>query len=80
MDFLLAALGEIASEIFYSVAHLLNLDVGIVFVDTTSTYWEMEVEHPAKPAPRTKHPPDHPAKLARRPTCKQAHVLVAKRG
>ncbi|HTQ87931.1 MAG TPA: IS1634 family transposase, partial [Streptosporangiaceae bacterium] len=43
MDFLLAALEEIASEIFFSVAHLLNLDVDIVFVDTTSTYWEMEV-------------------------------------
>jgi hypothetical protein len=43
MDFLLSALEEIASEIFYSVAHLLNLDVDIVFVDTTSTYWEMEV-------------------------------------
>ena len=42
MDFLLAALEEIAAEIFYSVAHLLNLDVDIVFVDTTSTYWEME--------------------------------------
>ena len=43
MDFLLAALEEIAAEIFYSVAHLLNLDVDIVFVDTTSTYREMEV-------------------------------------
>ena len=43
MDFLLAALEEIAAEIFYSVAHLLNLDVDIVFVDTTSTYWEMEI-------------------------------------
>src|SRR5512142_2950720 len=43
MDFLLAALEEIASGIFWSVAHLLNLDAGIVFVDTTSTYWEMEV-------------------------------------
>jgi hypothetical protein len=43
MDFLLAALEEIAAEIFYSVAHLLNLDVDIVFVDTTSTCWEMEV-------------------------------------
>jgi hypothetical protein len=43
MDFLLGALEEIAAEIFYSVAHLLNLDVDIVFVDTTSTYWEMEV-------------------------------------
>jgi hypothetical protein len=43
MDFLLAALEEIASGIFWSTAHLLNLDVDIVFVDTTSTYWEMDV-------------------------------------
>lgn len=42
MDFLLDALNEIASETFSSVAHLLNLDLGIVFVDTTSTYWEIE--------------------------------------
>ena len=43
MDFLLEALEEIAAEIFWSVAHLLDLDVDIVFVDTTSTYWELEV-------------------------------------
>lgn len=43
MDFLLDALGEIAAEIFDSVAHLLNLDCDIVFVDTTSTYWELDV-------------------------------------
>ena len=43
MDFLLAALEEVAAEVFSSVAHLLNLDVDVVFVDTTSTYWEMEV-------------------------------------
>jgi IS4 transposase len=43
MDFLLAALTEVAAEVFSSVAHLLNLDVDVVFVDTTSTYWEMEV-------------------------------------
>ena len=42
MDFLLDALGEIAAQIFASVAHLLNLDVDIVFVDTTSTYWEVD--------------------------------------
>jgi transposase len=42
MDFLLDALTEIAAEIFSSVAHLLNLDLDIVFVDTTSTYWETE--------------------------------------
>ena len=29
-------------EVFSSVAHLLNLDLDIVFVDTTSTYWETE--------------------------------------
>jgi len=42
MDFLLEALAEIAAEVFGSVAHLLNLDLDIVFVDTTSTYWETE--------------------------------------
>ncbi len=42
MDFLLEALDEIAGEIFGSVAHLLNLDLDIIFVDTTSTYWEVD--------------------------------------
>ena len=43
MDFLLDALEEIAGEIFGSVAHLLNLDLDIIFVDTTSTYFELDV-------------------------------------
>ena len=34
MDFLLGALPEIAAEVFASVAHLLNLDVDVVFVDS----------------------------------------------
>ena len=34
---------EIAGEIFGSVATLLNLDLDILFVDTTSTYWEVDV-------------------------------------
>jgi Transposase DDE domain len=42
MDFLLAALEEVAAEVFSSVAHLLNLDVDVVFAVTTSTYWELE--------------------------------------
>jgi hypothetical protein len=42
MDFLLDALGEIAVEVFAAVAHLLNLDLDIVFVDTTSTYFQTE--------------------------------------
>jgi hypothetical protein len=43
MDFLLEALGEIAGEVFGSVAHLLNLELDLVFVDTTSTYFELDV-------------------------------------
>lgn len=42
MDFLLDALEGIADEVFSSVAHLLNLDLDIVFVDTTSTCFETE--------------------------------------
>jgi hypothetical protein len=49
MDFLLNALGEIASEVFSSVAHLHNLD--IVFKDTTSTYWQTETADELAPAP-----------------------------
>jgi len=43
MDFLLEARPEIASEVFGSVAHLLNLDLDLIFVDTTSTYWELDI-------------------------------------
>jgi len=43
MDFLLEALEEVASEVFGSVAHLLNLDLDLVFVDTNSTYFEFDV-------------------------------------
>jgi hypothetical protein len=42
MDFLLEALAEVAAEVFAAVAHLLNLDLDIVFVDTTSTCFETE--------------------------------------
>ena len=42
MDFLLESMPEIAGEIFGSVAHLLNLDLDLVFVDTTSTYFEVD--------------------------------------
>lgn len=43
MDFLLGALGEIAETIFASTANLLNLSCDIIFVDTTSTYFERDV-------------------------------------
>src|SRR3954463_16106288 len=51
MDFLLDALAEIAGEVFASVAHLLNLDLDIVFVDSTSTFWQTETpDELAEPA------------------------------
>ena len=42
MDFLLAALPEIAEGVFASTASLLNLDCDVIFVDTTSTYFETD--------------------------------------
>ena len=43
MDFLLSSLPEIAGRIFSSTANLLNLSCDIIFVDTTSTYFEVDV-------------------------------------
>ncbi|MHB1713166.1 MAG: IS1634 family transposase, partial [Acidimicrobiales bacterium] len=43
MDFLLAALPEIAERIFLTTANLLNLSCDIIFVDTSSTYFERDV-------------------------------------
>jgi hypothetical protein len=42
MDFLLEALPEIAAGVFDATATLLNLSCDVVFVDTTSTYWELD--------------------------------------
>jgi Transposase DDE domain len=43
MDFLLDALEEIAAGIFDRTAHLLNLSCDVIFVDTSSTYREVDV-------------------------------------
>lgn len=42
MDFLLAALPEIAEGVFASTASLLNLACDVIFVDTASTYFETD--------------------------------------
>ncbi|NHM28110.1 hypothetical protein G7K71_14195 [Desulfofundulus sp. TPOSR] len=39
MEFLLEASEEIQKEIFFHTAHLLNLEVDLLFFDTTSTYF-----------------------------------------
>ena len=43
MDFLLAALPDIAEGIFSTTSNLLNLSCDVIFVDTSSTYFERDV-------------------------------------
>jgi len=43
MDFLTGALPEIAESIFASTANLLNLACDVIFVDTSSTYFEIDL-------------------------------------
>src|SRR5450755_2195056 len=42
MDFLHAALPELQERVFFTVATLLDLEVDLLFFDTTSTYWETD--------------------------------------
>jgi len=42
MDFLLAALPQLQERVFFSVANLLNLEVDLLFIDTSSTYFVTE--------------------------------------
>jgi hypothetical protein len=42
MDFLHAALPALQERVFFAVASLLDLEVDLLFFDTSSTYWETE--------------------------------------
>jgi len=44
LDFLLEQSEAVQEALFFSVANLLNLEVDLVFFDTTSTYFEVEAE------------------------------------
>lgn len=44
MDFLLESAEAIQHDVFFSVADLFNLEVDLLFLDTTSTYFEIEDE------------------------------------
>lgn len=46
MDFLIECADQIQESVYYSVINLLNLEVDVVFFDTTSTYFETEEEDP----------------------------------
>jgi transposase len=49
MDFLLDCDTEIQREVFHGVANLLNLEVDVIFFDTTSTFFEIEDEDEPDP-------------------------------
>lgn len=42
MDFLLDAVGELQETVFFAVATVCDLEVDLLFFDTTSTYWETD--------------------------------------
>jgi transposase len=42
MDFLLEAAEEVQKEVFFATANLFNLEVDLIYFDTTSTYFELE--------------------------------------
>jgi transposase len=44
MDFLLSAHDEVQREVFYQVSNLFNLEVDLIFVDTTTVYFEIDGE------------------------------------
>jgi len=46
MDLLLECAERVQESVFFSVASLLNLEVDVVFFDTTSTYFEIDVDDP----------------------------------
>jgi len=69
MDFLIEAFGEIQKEVFFSVANLFNLEVDLIFLDTTTTYFEIEGEDEANGLRRWGYSKDN------RP--EQAQVVIA---
>ena len=61
MDFLLEADEQIQKDVYYSVAHIFNLEVDLIYFDTTSTYFEIEEEDEFRKKGFSKdHRPDLP--------------------
>jgi hypothetical protein len=55
MDLLIEADTDasVQEAVFFAVADLLNLEVDLLFFDTTSTYFERDTEDPDPPTGRT---------------------------
>ena len=65
MDWLIAVEDRLARGVFDAVAHLLNLEVDLIFFDTTSTYFE--TEDADEPVWRDEHGRVDPCRARRRP-------------
>jgi transposase len=67
MDFLLACSERVQESVFFSLANLLNLEVDVIFFDTTSTYFEVDLDETddeaepdsERPLRRLGHSKDH---------------------
>ena len=46
MDFLLEVEDQLAEQVYWATADLLDLEVDLLLFDTTSTYWQIEQEDP----------------------------------
>jgi hypothetical protein len=72
MDWLHEVKNDLEKQVFDEVANLLNLEVDLLFFDTTSTYFELA--EPDEPVARdaTGHQPDADARVPQ-PTCDLVH-------
>jgi Transposase DDE domain len=77
MDFLLDCDGEIQREVFCGVANLLNLEVDVIFFDTTSTFFEIEDEDEPDPEGEREAPRRFGDSKDRRPDLPQVVVGMA---
>jgi hypothetical protein len=78
MDFLLECSQRVQESVFFAVASLLNLEVDVIFFDTTSTYWETEIDDDADDVDDVEEQldggqePDGPAPVSGGPAGRQA--------
>jgi transposase len=65
MDWLLEIEPQLSKAIYYQVTHLLNLEVDLLFFDTTSTYFEVEDEDEDLPRDKDGQVTDDPDKAVK---------------
>lgn len=63
MDFLVEASEHVQKQVFFSAADLLNLEVDLLYFDTTSTYFSGEPDEPGQGLKRYGHSKDHRPEL-----------------